>query len=64
VEIDRFLLAAIALIVLAYVVSSIFRDIPILGFVLLNMYQNFISFVGPAAAVVTIKVLLNVASEK
>ncbi len=64
VEIDRFLLAAVALIVLAYVISDVFKDIPALGFVLLNMYQNFISFVGPAAAVIAIKVLLNVASEK
>ena len=64
IEIDRFLLASISLIVLTYVVSSVFKDIPVLGFVLLNMYQNFIIFVGPAAAIVTIKVLLNVASEK
>ena len=64
VEVDRFLLSAIALIVLAYIISAVFDGIPFLGVVLQNMYENFISFVGPAAAVVTVKVLLDVASER
>lgn len=64
VEIDRFLIAAISLIVLSYVVASVFNDLPLIGPVLLGIYKNFVSFVGPAAVIVAVKVLLNVASEK
>ena len=62
-EIDKFLIATIALIVLAGTAGGLV-EIPMVGIYLVAIVQNVAVFVAPAALIVALKAILSMAKEQ
>lgn len=63
-ELQLFLIATLTLIGVSNVFTIVLTDVPVIGQTLVNIFQNLLVFFASGAGVLSIKVILDLASEK
>ncbi|MBS3157800.1 hypothetical protein J4206_00760 [Candidatus Woesearchaeota archaeon] len=63
-ELQLFLIATLTLIGVSNVFTIVLTDVPVIGQTLVNIFQNLLVFFASGAGVLSIKAILDLASEK